>query len=58
MAWCLMLGILDSNNAGDFKASKDVADRILNEDFLAFRYRDWYQSQPFDMGNTIRGSLI
>ena len=58
MAWCLALGILDSNWQRDFQSQKDVADLILNEDFLADRYRDWYQSDPFDMGNTIRGSIM
>ena len=30
---------------------------ILNEDYLAFRYRDWYKSNPFDIGTTVRSSI-
>lgn len=61
MAYCLMLGLLDSNcgraqNDG-LQQSVEMPQHRLNEDFLAFRYRDWYRSNPFDIGTTVKASI-
>ena len=29
----------------------------MNEDFIAFRYRDWINSKPFDVGQTVRQAI-
>lgn len=74
MAWCLALGILDSNLNNNLNQptndtlmrqitekvaenSAQESDHCLNEDFLAYRYRDWHNSDPFDIGNTIQSAL-
>ena len=60
MAWSLILGILDSNPSNKVQNDNqnlNVAMTTLNEDFLAFRYRDWLDSKPFDIGNMCESSL-
>lgn len=49
MALCLAYGILDSNFNND--------EKIINLDLIAFRYRDWIRSEPFDIGITTKNAL-
>lgn len=55
MAMSNALGLLDSNVPQNKKLSYDKFE--INADFIAFRYRDWFRSDPFDIGITIKNSI-
>lgn len=55
LATSLMLGLIDEN-IDRYKNGK--TDEIkLNMDKVCVRYKDWYNSEPFDQGSTVRGAL-
>lgn len=50
----MMLGIIDHNIQSYMDGNQVVA---LNMDKVCVRYKDWYESDPFDCGSTVRGAL-
>jgi len=55
MAISNALGILDSNIPQNKTLPQDLSE--INADFIAFRYRDWFRSNPFDIGITTKNSI-
>ena len=49
-----MLGLIDQNVGNYVDGNTEVA---LNMDKVCSRYKDWYDSDPFDCGSTTRGAL-
>lgn len=57
LATCILLGLIDTNIAPYLGGKENEYKAHLNMDRVAMRYRDWYESNPFDCGQTVRGSL-
>jgi len=57
LSTCIMLGLIDTNISPFLSGKENEFKAHLNMDRVAMRYRDWYDSNPFDCGQTVRGSL-
>lgn len=57
LSTCLMLGIIDSNLKKDSNEIDEQEEYKVNFDKVILRYRDWYKSEPFDCGITVRVAL-
>lgn len=55
LATSLMLGLIDQNIENYMKDQN--CEIQLNMDKVCARYKDWYNSEPFDQGSTVRGAL-
>ena len=51
LAMCMLWGLVDGN-----KNSKETTPEV-NLDSIAERYRQWIQSQPFDIGKATEAAL-
>lgn len=50
----MMLGLIDHNIINYMNGNKTMA---INMDKVCIRYKNWYESDPFDCGSTVRGAL-
>lgn len=57
LATSLMLGIIDQNIINFMQGGGGFPQVALNMDKVCIRYKDWYESDPFDCGSTVRGAL-
>ena len=64
LAMCLLWGLINSEGfamkAGQGELVKDLRDKgktLMNVEAIAKMYASWVKSNPFDIGNTTRGTI-